>query len=229
MSRGFTLFDIAFVLLLLTVLGMVAIPGALDRVRIADEARAISALQWIAAAQARLRDAPAGTAIDRDRDGQAEYAFLPDLVRATPTNGAWGPSPVPKDTDKDIFRLPGFYLAVLLAGPSGEPLLPSQAARVEADFAERTFAAVAWPIEAGRTGYRAYYVDHGLLAYEHPNADDEISGRYVPALPAAVMASRNPRNGAVLPPSAPSPPWVLFLKREQARLLEKRLGPPEEK
>jgi len=225
MKRGFTLFDITFVLLLLTVLGMVAIPGALDRIRISDEARAVRALQWIAAAQARIRTAPAGSAVDLDRDGQSEYAFLSDLLKNTPTDGAWGPQPIVATADQDIFRLPGFYIAILLAGPSGEPILPSHADRIEADFAERTFAAVAWPIEAGRTGYRAYYVDHGLLIHEHPNSDGEISGHYVPALPTQVLASRNPRNGAVIPPPLPALPWRVFLKKEQTKLLRKRLGP----
>jgi len=224
MSRGFTLFDIAFVLLLLTVAAMIAVPGALDRIRIVDEARAVTAVQWIAAAQAHLLASPAGTALDRDGDGRPEYGYLPDLLRSAPTDGPWGPPPFETDTDKDILSLPGFYVAILLPGPDGEPLLRSRGERVDPDFAEKIFAAVAWPMEAGRTGYRAYYVNHDLLTYDHVNEDGFLSGPGLPPLPSAVLCTRNPRTRTIQPPPVPAAPWRPFLRREQASLLEKRLG-----
>jgi hypothetical protein len=224
MSRGFTLFDIAFALLLLTIVGMIAIPGALDRIRIEDEARAVSAVQWVAAAQAWLRTAPAGVAVDRDGDGETEYGFLPDLLRAAPRDGAWGEPPFEGDPGEDLLRVPGFYVAILLPGPEGEPVLPSRATTVEPDFAEKVFAVIAWPVEAGKTGYRAYFANQELLVWEHPNEERKISGRPLPIrkLPYRVLATRTDRS--IVPPPGPGAPWLLFLKREQKEVLEKRLG-----
>jgi type II secretory pathway pseudopilin PulG len=221
MGRGFTFFDVIFTLLLVAVIGMIAVPGALDRLRIADEVRAIEALQWIAAAQEHYR---LGAHHDADGDGQGEYGFLADLVRTAPRGGDWGDCPFDGETGFDTVRLPGFQLAVFLPGPKGEPLTPVSEATVEPDFAEKTFAAIAWPTEAGATGYRAYYVNHDLLVLEHLNAKRRFSGPTLPKLPVPVLASRHKESGSIMSPPSPSSKWTIFLRREQQALLEKRVG-----
>ncbi|MEN8149496.1 MAG: hypothetical protein ABFS86_06715 [Planctomycetota bacterium] len=240
MSRGFTLSDIAFVLLLLFLVGLVAVPGILDRTRVAQEAGAVRALQWIAAAQARFLSLPASAVVDRDGDGQAEHGFLPDLLRETPADGDWGPPPpFMGAVDRDILEVPGFYVTILLPAEDGAPLMLSRADRVDAAAAARTFAAVAWPMEAGRTGYRTYYVNHSLIVHENPNRENQggenqggenqkgetnLSGPMLPVLPSPVLFTSNARTGAIVPPPALSPPWTMFLRRDQEKLLAKRLG-----
>ena len=49
-------------------------------------------------------------------------------------------------------------------------------AEIDPELAAHTFLAVAWPVDAERSGGRAYAVNHGLLVREHQNARRAITG-----------------------------------------------------
>jgi len=209
MRGGFTIFDIGLALLLLTVVGMIAIPGVLAELRVRDEVRAFRALQWIAAAQ------------EHHRAEKGRFGHLDEIAAIAPTGGAWGD--VPFDTaelGRDVAGLPGYRVAVLLPGPDGRPLLRRDARRISPDLAAHAFLAIAWPVEAGRTGDRAYCVNQDLLVLEHPNEAGEYSGRAYPGPPVERLASRKQGPVEIAPPPEG---FDTALRREQEKDLAEKV------
>lgn len=84
---------------------------------------------------------------DSDGDGIAEFPFLDALVANDPF---YEPTDIP-----GIYRYDGYYYAALLPNAQRTAVLPEDD-DVSADLAEIAFAVVAWPVQYGDGGMRAY-------------------------------------------------------------------------
>jgi len=185
-SPGFGLFDLLFVLLLATLFAVVALPARNVRRILAREDRAVARLLEI---ERLLRDHQRSAALDRDRDGTGEYAPLTDVL---------GPlrETAERIGESDVWVLDGYRFEVLVPGPDRRPVAADSAEAV-ADYAEVGFLIVAWPLEPGVTGMRAYaFTPHGLLQHQidgYPYGDTAPYPDAVMVIPDGVQIRRADR------------------------------------
>jgi hypothetical protein len=219
---GFSLFDIVITLLSITALGIVAIPEILTRSRVYDEVHAAEVLRLVAVAQARLKH---DGARDTNGDGVGEYGFLADLGRPGPDGESYLARAFPTPPQGSVAKVDGFYVTVLLPDREGKAVSSDLPAAVDPELSARTFLAMAWPISAGRTGYRAYAVNHELMVTEHENADGEFSGPGIPDTSGLPLLVPDPRNERLMLPAGWPRRWTYLLPNHQARLIREELEP----
>ena len=171
----------------------------------ANESAAIATLRTIASAQTQ---AQASAIIDADGDGGGEYAYLAELAGTVPLRGLDGPGPdvaypalLPSSfgdvSPEGSKERSGYIYRVYLPGATEggrTPGLPEAAGGGCAaggplpapDNAEILWCAYAWPIDAGTTGTRAFFINHEGDLRETANADRGYDGEIrAPAFDAA--------------------------------------------
>lgn len=181
---------------------------------LANEHAAIAMLRSIASAQAQ---AQASAVIDTDGDTRGEYAYLGELAGSKPLRvpGGIGTEPLypmllssafAEVSPSGIVKRSGYLFRVFLPGatvnkrtpglPEGSPAQP------DGDNAEILWCAYAWPIKAGSTGTRAFFMNQEGDLLATPNNDEAYSGE--DRMPAFDAALSNERTGdmAALVPSA---------------------------
>lgn len=153
-----------------------------------NERSAIGNLRNIASAQAQCQ---ASGVIDADQDGTGEYGCFAELSGITFVHGRDGavtetrinPPVVPVSFGKIVDGLVqrhGYCFRMYLPGKDGKAAsedgkgLGMKDIAVDPDLAEVTWCCYAWPITAGETGQRTFFVDqNGSIT-----ACDNASGRY---------------------------------------------------
>lgn len=175
-----------------------------------NEARAVSTLQSIVAAQAQLRRR---VAIDTDGDGVGEYAFLPELLGARPLregrNGARGELrhatledlPAMSPARGSLFTSEGYVFQVWLPGASSQPVCDTadadaKAPFVDPDLSEVAWIAYAWPEAYDRTGRKAFAATAQGDVFESTNESTVYSG-----------PGRTPTPTAAIPPPYTDDPF----------------------
>lgn len=172
--RGVTLTDI---LLAAGLLGLAAVfVGPYLRVRSVLRSEDRVAEQVVALADALERHREAGTD-DTDEDGVGEYPFLDAVLDHLPDA---------RPTEREgVWISEGYHYAVLLPGVDRTPVLPG-AARVPPDLAEVAFVLVAWPVDYGADGMRAYayrpadgLLLHAIDGYPYTDRPPLIDGVWI--------------------------------------------------
>lgn len=179
-----------------------------------NEAAAIAALRSIASAQAQ---ALASTVIDTDGDTVGEYAYLGELAGSKPVRVAGGIGKEPlypmllssafgEVSQAGCIERNGYQFRVYLPGatvggrtpglPEGSPTLP------DADNAEILWCAYAWPVRAGSTGARAFFINQEGDMLAAPNADGAYSGEHLAPAFDAALSSEHPGDMASITPLA---------------------------
>lgn len=167
----------------------------------ANEAAAIATLRSIASAQAQ---AQASAVIDTDGDTGGEYAYLSELAGSKPLRvaGEIGKEPLypmllssafGKVSQAGCIERSGYHFRVYLPGATfggRTPGLPEgSATQPDGNNAEILWCAYAWPIRAGSTGARAFFMNQEGDLLATPNADGAYSGEdRAPAFDAALSA-----------------------------------------
>jgi len=154
----------------LAVVAAVAIPN-LQAARInANESAAMSALTAMHTAQTSFRGA---SLRDTDRDGTGEFGFLQELLgESRPGEDGGYRRRLSLDFEKTelAHRRHGYYFRLYLPAEDGTPIgghyRKRTVARVDGDLAESIYYAVAWPVERGSTGHRAFLLDFQGNVYE---------------------------------------------------------------
>lgn len=147
------------------IISAIAIPNLLAARMSANETAAIASLRAIHTAEVTYR---AQGVRDTDGDGDGEFGFLVDLLgqrrpgdkRVLNTRrlvtGEW------KKFNGDYVRN-GYYFRVYLPSEDGSPVgensSKARIMQVDGDLAESIAIIVAWPMDAGRTGRRAFLLD----------------------------------------------------------------------
>lgn len=143
----------------------------------------------------------ASAVIDVDGDDRGEAGFLAELTGVVTARSPapagehkrW-PSVMPKsfgELKHGCVIRSGYLLQVSLPGKQGWVTEgDAEAKAVDPDLSERAWRCYAWPLEAGKTGARAFFIDHTGTVY----VSDNKSGRYSgynkrPAAAAAVSAA----------------------------------------
>ncbi len=166
----------------------------------ANESAAIATLKNIASAQAQCQ---ASGVVDVNQNGAGEYGCFAELTGEV---GVRGPDAVltdqkitppvlsrafSKHTDGVVIRS-GYCFRIFLPGKGGAPVSEHtdgtgmKGIAVDPARAEVLWCCYAWPIEAGVTGQRAFFVNQAGDVLAAPNAGNAYSGKdKPPAAPAA--------------------------------------------
>lgn len=143
-ERGLTLFDGLLLVALLAIVGLVLLPGRrVDGVLAAEEA----AIDFSRQLGSRIDAIRAAAARDLDGDGVGEAPPIAEVIEAS--DGATASS------SGTAFRRDGYWYTVLVPGRDRMASQPSDEPRV-ATRAAVTYVIMAWPVEPGKSGMRAY-------------------------------------------------------------------------
>jgi hypothetical protein len=176
--------------------------------RHARESAACATLEALAAAQAAVR---ASAILDSDRDGVGEYAYLGELAAAVPPRGASAvvepalmPSALGDISANGVATRSGYHFRVFLPGAAASGRVPGLAERAarqpDPENAELYWCAYAWPVRAGETGLRAFFVSQAGAVLELANEDASYGGEErMPAFDAAFPAKRPYDMSSTLP------------------------------
>ncbi len=175
---GFTLIELMIVVAIIAIIAAMAIPKLLSARLAANEAAAIATLRTISTAQAAFRST---SAIDTDGDGAGEHAYLAELAGQAPmrvctagapaaggANDFLTPTILPPAlglVQSGLVARSGYYFQMWLPDATYVGI-PEQAngGCTSAPFpdpncSEVAWACYAWPMEAGGTGNRAFFIN----------------------------------------------------------------------
>jgi len=204
-KKGFTLLEVMIVLGILAVIMGIAIPRLLEARLRANEAAAIATMRMLSTAQEQIQTS---AAIDTDADGIGEYAFFGELAGTVPLRvknfgvndllevglddfgGERSPPLLSKnfgliDTFGTMARSDyGFAIYLPSADNPPEGLAENSGGGASilpgANNAELYWCAYAWPLQAGSSGNRTFFVSQQgevlattryLLKEERPDFD----------------------------------------------------------
>jgi len=158
----------------------------------ANELAAIATLRNVTAAQAQFQ--AVGRA-DANANGVGEYGFFGELSGAVGVRGGKKLNPPVlssafRKVEKGVVTRSGYHFRVFLCGKKGKALGEDEdVAKVDANLAQTTWCAYAWPVEYGKTGKRSFFVNQfgDVLAVDA----EAYSGKKGPA-PDAAFAQTEP-------------------------------------
>jgi len=217
--RGFTIFDIIIVLLIIATVAIVAIPDALSRITAREETRLFSTMQRLAIAEQLFRK---DRVSDVNEDGRGEYGFLPALLVPGPDGRPRLTLHDSYEPEGDSVRIGAYRLAVLLPDRQGSPVPLSAADTVDPRAAAIAFVAVAWPVRTGEGAYRAYAVNQELLVWEQRNEEHPLTGPEVPRFPHQKLVFFEANTANVLPAPFWTVDWERVLPHAQASFVRKK-------
>ena len=174
-NAGFTLIELMIVIAIIAIIAAIAIPNLLAARLSANETAGVATLRNIISAQAQFQQ---GAKADTDNDGTGEYGGFIELSGAAA--GRMAAVLVPPvlsgafrilNANGEVSRSGYFFRVFLPDGAGvgmGEPQTGFTAALLNADLAETTWCAYAWPVNYQQSGNRTFFTNQGgdLVATE---------------------------------------------------------------
>jgi hypothetical protein len=157
--------------------------------RNANESAAIATLKNISSAQAQMQACGKN---DANANGAGEYAFFAQLSGAAEVQSPAAPAGEMRISPPVLSRAfakvhgscvvrSGYLFQIFLPGKDGwvaeAPCGGARGIGIDPSSAEVIWCVYAWPVDAGNTGGRAFYVDQAGDVLSARNAEREYSGR----------------------------------------------------
>ena len=181
-NAGFTLIELMIVVAIIAIIASVAIPRLMAARLSANESAAISTLRSLTSAQAQVQSSGA---IDTDADGSGEYGYFAELAGTIPVRLNNGGAPAIGAVGVDelnpavissafgqltnsLVSRSGYNFQMWLPDATAAGLTPalaeapaggSGAVLPDGNNCEILWACYAWPMNAGQTGNRAFFVN----------------------------------------------------------------------
>lgn len=218
-TAGFTLIELMIVVAIIAIIASVAIPKLLSARLSANESAAIATLRSISSAQAQLQSS---ASIDTDADGGGEYGYFGELSGAVamrefdPVLGAQIGADllappmlstvfgnVQTDGTDGVVSRSGYFFKMFLpdvTGAAGDvPALGEAVAGgaggtlPDPNNCEILWACYAWPIDAGKSGNRAFFInqDGDILQFGNKAGVYTGTGATVPAFDAVFSVAND--------------------------------------
>jgi prepilin-type N-terminal cleavage/methylation domain-containing protein len=212
--HGFTLIELMIVVAIIAILAGLAIPKLLRARLTANEAAAIASLRSISTAEAAFH---ASCAVDSDGDGAGEFGYLAELAgqaalrvsaggvpAAGGANDFLNPSILSQEfgiVQNGLVARSGYYYQLWLpdAAFAGLPEQPNGGCTAapfpDPNSNEVVWCCYAWPISAGSTGTRAFFIsqESDLLACPNRQArtytGDPTTGGAAPNFDEALLTA----------------------------------------
>ncbi|MBK7643231.1 MAG: hypothetical protein IPJ19_09295 [Planctomycetes bacterium] len=160
--------------------GSIAIPKLMAARLDANQAAAEANMRCITLSQAQIQ---ISGAVDIDRDGSGEYGTLGELCGTIKLRGddeALDPAILALGNVEDgVATRSGYHFLVYLPARSGGGFVEAKAqdgGDVLPNQAEMHYIACGWPVDAGATGTRIYFVDEAGFTLACANAGGRYSG-----------------------------------------------------
>lgn len=162
---GFTLIEMLIVTALIGVIASVAVPNLLSSRLVANESAAIQTMRAISTAQLQFQTS---AFLDRNYDGNSEYATLRELAGLEPLRGSGAAlnvgllskSAAILDATGTV-TLKGYRFRLFLPAADGAGVVATSdnGAQIDAAMSNRFWTCVAWPLVEGKTGNRTFFVN----------------------------------------------------------------------